>query len=82
MQNQVQEIYQNRVLPLSEQEQLQLAALIINKISHSKSKSVEKKSGGLKELFGSVSLGHATGADNESIDADLGREYASTHDDE
>lgn len=28
--------------------------------------------------IGSVSLGHPTGADNESIDADLAREYAST----
>lgn len=33
----------------------------------------------LSELFGSVDLGHPTGADNESIDADLAREYASTH---
>lgn len=29
--------------------------------------------------IGSVSLGHPTGADNEGIDADLAREYASTH---
>jgi putative hemolysin len=29
--------------------------------------------------FGEIDLGHATGADNEAIDADLGREYASTH---
>ncbi len=29
--------------------------------------------------FGAVSLGYATGADNESIDADLAREYADTH---
>ena len=29
--------------------------------------------------IGSVSLGRPTGADNESIDADLAREYASTH---
>jgi hypothetical protein len=28
---------------------------------------------------GAASLGTATGADNESIDADLAREYASTH---
>jgi len=35
--------------------------------------------GSLPELFGSVDLGHPTGADNESIDADLAREYASTH---
>ena len=33
----------------------------------------------LSELFGSVDLGYPTGADNESIDADLAREYASTH---
>jgi hypothetical protein len=26
--------------------------------------------------FGSIDLGHPTGADNESIDADLGREYS------
>jgi hypothetical protein len=32
--------------------------------------------------IGSVSLGYPTGADNESIDADLAREYASTHEDE
>ena len=35
--------------------------------------------GTLRELFGSVDLGHPTGADNERIDADLAREYASTH---
>lgn len=29
--------------------------------------------------IGSVSLGRPTGADNDSIDADLAREYASTH---
>lgn len=29
--------------------------------------------------FGAVNLGHATGADNESIDADLARAYADTH---
>jgi hypothetical protein len=29
--------------------------------------------------FGVVDLGHATGADNVSIDADLARAYADTH---
>lgn len=28
---------------------------------------------------GAASFGHPTGADNESIDADLAREYGSTH---
>ena len=39
----------------------------------------EKK---LSDLFGTVSLGYPTGADNESIDADLAREYADNHEDE
>ena len=29
--------------------------------------------------FGAMNLGHPTGADNESIDDDLAREYSSTH---
>jgi predicted transcriptional regulator len=29
--------------------------------------------------IGATSLGHPTGADNESIDRDLAREYANTH---
>jgi hypothetical protein len=31
---------------------------------------------------GAVSLGYPTGADNESIDRDLAREYGSSHEDE
>lgn len=31
---------------------------------------------------GAASLGHPTGADNESIDADLAREYGSTHEED
>ena len=38
----------------------------------------EKPRGTLRELFGSVDLGHPTGADNDRIDADLAREYAGT----
>jgi hypothetical protein len=30
--------------------------------------------------IGSIDLGQPTGADNESIDADLAREYAAKHD--
>ena len=29
--------------------------------------------------FGAINLGYPTGADNESIDADLAKEYADTH---
>jgi len=32
--------------------------------------------------FGSLDLGHATGADNDRIDADLAREYAAKHEKE
>jgi len=48
----------------------------------SKTNGEAKNTGGIRELFGSVSLGHPTGSDNESIDADLAREYGSTHEDE
>lgn len=40
-----------------------------------------QKSARLEDLFGSVSLGHPTGADNETIDRDLAQEYAATHED-
>lgn len=33
----------------------------------------------LMRHVGAVNLGYATGADNDSIDADLGREYGSNH---
>jgi len=33
----------------------------------------------LRRHFGAENLGHPTGADNESIDADLAREYGNTH---
>jgi hypothetical protein len=39
----------------------------------------QESRGTLRELFGSIDLGYATGADNESIDADLAREYGNTH---
>jgi hypothetical protein len=37
--------------------------------------------GSLRELFGSVDLGHPIGIDNDGIDADLAREYANLHED-
>jgi hypothetical protein len=35
--------------------------------------------GDVTRFFGAVSLGHPTGADNESIDGDLAREYGDNH---
>ena len=83
MESTIQEVYRERILPLNEKERLKLAALIISDISNKPETNVEAKSaGGIREMFGSVSLGHPTGSDNESIDADLAREYGSTHEDE
>ena len=42
----------------------------------------QTKPDSLEQLFGSISLGHPTGADNESIDRDLAREYGATHGEE
>jgi hypothetical protein len=39
----------------------------------------ERKRANERLLRNTVSLGYATGADNESIDADLGREYGDDH---
>lgn len=36
----------------------------------------EENGADVSELFGSVSLGHPIGIDNEAIDADLAKEYA------
>ena len=81
----VSEIYARSIRPLGEGEKLELATLILEDISQSKKRETNGHaagSDGLVELFGSVSLGHPTGADNENIDADLAREYASRHEDE
>ncbi|HBB96095.1 MAG TPA: hypothetical protein DC054_11955 [Blastocatellia bacterium] len=41
----------------------------------------ERKPGALEELFGSVSLGHPTDMNNESIDRDIARTIADNHED-
>jgi len=83
MQSDIQEVYREQILPLDEKERLKLAALILNDISNKPERNGEAQTaGGIREMFGSVSLGHPTGSDNDSIDADLAREYGSTHEDE
>ncbi|HQU91476.1 MAG TPA: hypothetical protein PLK77_04225 [Pyrinomonadaceae bacterium] len=82
----VREIYTQTIRPLGEGQRLELATLILEEITSDRTKESKAKpngnGGGLRELFGSVSLGHPTGADNESIDADLAREYGNDHEDE
>lgn len=46
---------------------------------HLRPRSAEEARERFERHFGSVDLGRATGAGNESIDADLAREYAATH---
>lgn len=82
MQTNIQQIYQQNILPLPDSEQLKLASLILERVTKQNHGSKTGGNGGIRELFGSVSLGHPTGADNESIDADLGREYMNRHEDQ
>jgi hypothetical protein len=87
MQTNVQEFYARNVMPMSEQERLKLAALIINDLSNKTETSgteekPKRKTGSIRELFGKGRSGDPNGSDNEKIDADLAREYASTHEDE
>lgn len=69
----VQELYQQTVRPLPEQERLQLAALILNDISHGASKP--KRKGDITKFFGAWKGGSADDSDNEQIDRDLARAY-------
>ncbi len=78
-----QEIYTQAVRQLPAQERLRLAALILDELAEIPLRDLpQQKQQSLEDLFGSVSLGHPTGADNESIDRDLAREYGATHEEE
>ena len=76
MSDNVQELYQQTVHPMSEQKRLELVALIINDLAQKRATNGERERSGkrLSDLFGSVNLGYPTGADNEKIDADLALE--------
>lgn len=82
MQTNIQEIYRQNILPLSDSEQLKLASLILENITKPSNGDNAKSKGSVRDLFGSGSLGYATGADNDSIDADLAKAYLDTHEDE
>ena len=62
-------------------EQVAAAALELRFAKEVEQPSESEKAAAIERFerhFGSVDLGHATGADNESIDADLAREYDAT----
>jgi hypothetical protein len=82
MQTNIREIYQQNILPLSDAEQLKLAALILDRVANQDNGGRPKSTGGVRELFGRGISGDPTGADNDKIDADLARTYMDTHDDE
>ncbi len=86
MQVNIQEIYQQTIRPLSEQEKLQLAALILNEISRAPSgdeaQAKPKRKGDITKFFGMYKGGDPHASDNEKIDADLARAYADNHEDE
>lgn len=90
MSSNIQQIYQQTILPLSERERLQLAALIITDLSRrapttdnftSEGESSKRKAG-IREMFGTWSSGNPKSADNEQIDADLAKAYADNHEGE
>jgi hypothetical protein len=77
----IQEIYQKIILPLEEAERLKLIELIARDISRSlAAKSDNRKPDSIRKFFGMFNTGDPDSANNEKIDADLAREYASTHD--
>jgi hypothetical protein len=79
MQADIQEIYQRTIRPLSEQEKLQLAALILNDIAHAprddEAHAKTRRKGDITKFFGMFDTGDPDSADNEKIDADLARAY-------
>lgn len=85
MQANIQEIYTSTIRPLTNDEKLRLATLILEEVTSQKPANgvspAPRPKAKLSELFGAASLGTATGLDNEQIDADLAHEYASTHED-
>ncbi len=86
MQANIQELYQRTIRPLSEQEKLQLAALILNEISRAPNgdepQQSRQRTGDITRFFGAYQGGDPQGSNNEQIDADLARAYADNHETE
>jgi hypothetical protein len=76
----VQELYQQAVLPPPAGERLELMALIANDLARARSanggQQTPKRKGDITKFFGAWKGGAANGSDNELIDADLARAYA------
>ncbi len=82
MQENIHDIYRQRILPLADSEQLKLASLILEQVTKregSGNNNGTKRS--IRDLFGKGHSGNVSGADNDTIDADLARAYLDTHED-
>lgn len=79
MTKRIEAVYENGVL--RPDEPLDLKPNTRVRVTIERPAGSQKSRGTLRELFGSVDLGYPTGADNDSIDADLAREYASKPED-
>jgi predicted DNA-binding antitoxin AbrB/MazE fold protein len=77
MSKQIEAVYENGVLRPDEPLDLEPNTRV--RVTIERTSGPHKTRGTLRELFGSVDLGYPTGADNDSIDADLAREHASGH---
>ncbi len=80
MQANIQEIYTTAIRPLTNEEKLQIAALILEEVtSQTPANGMQQtspKKGDITKFFGSWKGGTANDSDNEKIDADLARAYA------
>lgn len=81
MEDNVQDFYRRNVRTMTEEERKQLAALILNELPADGAEKRERK-GDIRKFFGIFDSGDPNSADNERIDADLAREYGSSHEDE
>ncbi len=80
MQANLQEIYTSTIRPLTNDEKLRLATLILEEVTgtvpvNGVPETPEPK-GDITKFFGTWDSGTLNGSDNEAIDADLAREYA------
>jgi predicted DNA-binding antitoxin AbrB/MazE fold protein len=73
MSKQIEAVYEDGVLRPDEPLDLQPNTRV--RVTIDSAPSPQRPRGTLRELFGSVDLGHPTGIDNDDIDADLAREY-------
>lgn len=84
MPSNIQELYRQSVRPLPARDRLQLAALILNELTPALDATDEahspRRKGDITRFFGAWSSGDPDSANNERIDADLAREYGTTHD--